>query len=71
MDTIMGYDATLVVSLLALVFGVLILLAPKLLNYLVAVYLIVVGIIGLWPHIQSMTNSSSTTTETTTTAPSP
>ncbi|MGH8570011.1 MAG: DUF3096 domain-containing protein [Gammaproteobacteria bacterium] len=32
---------------LALVIGILILLAPRLLNYLVAVYLIVVGILGL------------------------
>jgi Protein of unknown function (DUF3096) len=35
---------------LALVVGVLILLAPRLLNYLVAVYLIVVGILGLMPR---------------------
>ncbi|MGZ4959677.1 MAG: DUF3096 domain-containing protein [Methylomonas sp.] len=32
---------------LALVFGILILLTPKFLNYFVAVYLIVVGILGL------------------------
>ena len=35
---------------LALVIGILILLAPRLLNYLVAVYLIVVGILGLMPQ---------------------
>lgn len=70
MDSIMGYDPALVLSLLALVFGVLILIAPKLLNYLVAVYLIVVGIIGLWPHIQAATNSSTTATDTTS-APAP
>ncbi|MCA1852748.1 MAG: DUF3096 domain-containing protein [Beggiatoa sp.] len=35
---------------LALVIGILILLAPRLLNYLVAVYLIVVGILGLMPR---------------------
>ncbi|HRQ57979.1 MAG TPA: DUF3096 domain-containing protein [Azoarcus taiwanensis] len=33
--------------LLALVAGILILLSPKLLNYIVAIYLIVVGIAGL------------------------
>jgi hypothetical protein len=32
---------------LALVIGILILLVPGLLNYLVAVYLIVIGILGL------------------------
>ncbi|SDG84373.1 DUF3096 domain-containing protein [Nitrosomonas sp. Nm132] len=32
---------------LALVIGILILLIPRFLNYLVAVYLIVVGILGL------------------------
>jgi Protein of unknown function (DUF3096) len=35
---------------LALVVGILILLVPRLLNYLVAVYLIVVGILGLMPR---------------------
>jgi len=35
---------------LALVIGILILLAPRLLNYLVAVYLIVVGVLGLMPR---------------------
>jgi hypothetical protein len=32
---------------LALVTGILILLIPRLLNYLVAIYLIVVGVLGL------------------------
>jgi hypothetical protein len=32
---------------LALVIGILILLVPRLLNYLVAIYLIVIGILGL------------------------
>ncbi len=32
---------------LALVIGILILLVPRLLNYLVAVYLIAVGILGI------------------------
>ena len=33
--------------LVALVAGVLILLVPRILNYVVAIYLIIVGIIGL------------------------
>jgi len=33
--------------LLALIAGILILLAPKLLNYVVALYLIIIGILGL------------------------
>ena len=38
---------TPVVSLIA---GILILLVPRLLNYIVAVYLIVIGILGLVHH---------------------
>lgn len=37
--------------LIALVAGILILLAPRLLNYIVAIYLIVAGVSGLWPHV--------------------
>jgi hypothetical protein len=33
----------------ALVAGILILLIPRLLNYIVAVYLIVIGLLGLFP----------------------
>ena len=33
--------------IVALIAGILILVAPRLLNYIVAIYLIVVGIIGL------------------------
>ncbi len=36
--------------LLALVVGILILLVPRFLNYFVAVYLIVVGVLGLMGH---------------------
>ena len=35
--------------ILALVIGILILLVPGFLNYLVAIYLIVIGILGLMP----------------------
>jgi threonine/homoserine efflux transporter RhtA len=36
-----------VVALLA---GILILIQPRLLNYVVAIYLIIVGVVGLAPH---------------------
>ena len=37
--------------LIALIFGVLILLAPRILNYLIAVYLILIGLFGLFPNL--------------------
>jgi Protein of unknown function (DUF3096) len=37
--------------IVALIAGVLILLMPRLLNYIVAIYLIIIGITGLWPHL--------------------
>jgi hypothetical protein len=39
---------TPIVSLLA---GILILIMPRLLNFIVAIYLIFIGIIGLFPHL--------------------
>lgn len=36
--------------IVALVAGILILVRPQLLNFIVAIYLIVVGILGLAPH---------------------
>ncbi len=38
--------------LVALIAGILILLMPRLLNYVVAIYLIVIGILGLAHHFQ-------------------
>ena len=35
----------------ALVAGILIFLAPRLLNYIVAIYLILIGLSGLAPHL--------------------
>jgi threonine/homoserine efflux transporter RhtA len=32
----------------ALIAGILILLAPRLLNYIVAIYLIIIGVVGLF-----------------------
>ncbi|MEO1192163.1 MAG: DUF3096 domain-containing protein [Pseudomonadota bacterium] len=40
----------LLASILALVVGVLILIFPRLLNFAVAAYLIVIGVIGLLGH---------------------
>ena len=37
--------------LVALIAGILILVVPRLLNYIVALYLILVGITGLMPHL--------------------
>lgn len=37
--------------LLSLVIGILILIVPRFLNYFVAVYLIVLGVLGLSHHI--------------------
>lgn len=44
-------DLVVIQPLVALIFGILILLMPRILNYLVAIYLIIIGLIGLWPHI--------------------
>ena len=37
--------------IVALIAGILILLMPRLLNFIVAVYLIIIGITGLFPHL--------------------
>ena len=37
--------------LISLVAGILILIMPRLLNYIVAIYLIVIGVIGLFPGL--------------------
>jgi hypothetical protein len=36
--------------LVALLIGILILVVPRALNYLVAIYLIFIGVVDLWPH---------------------
>jgi hypothetical protein len=37
--------------IVALIAGILILIMPQLLNYIVAVYLIVIGLVGLLNHV--------------------
>jgi hypothetical protein len=43
----MVMEPTAIGSIVALVAGILILIAPRILNYVVAIYLIVIGILGL------------------------
>jgi hypothetical protein len=43
----MGLHITLM-PLVSLIAGILILIVPKLLNYIVAIYLIIIGLIGLF-----------------------
>ena len=43
----MSISTTSLSPLASLVFGILILMFPKFLNYLIAAYLIIVGVIGL------------------------
>lgn len=47
----MPFDVVLITPLVALIAGILILIVPSLLNYIVALYLIIVGAVGLWPHL--------------------
>jgi len=47
----MTLDVVAIQPLVALIAGILILLVPRLLNYVVAIYLILIGLIGLWPHL--------------------
>ena len=46
----MVITAAHITPLVALIAGILILLMPRLLNYVVAIYLIAIGIIGLANH---------------------
>lgn len=51
----MHLDIVLIQPLVALLFGILILILPRLLNYLIAIYLILIGLAGLFPHLFSTT----------------
>jgi Protein of unknown function (DUF3096) len=49
MEKVMDMHMSLSIGpLAALIAGILILLAPRLLNYIVAIYLIIVGVVGLF-----------------------
>jgi len=49
--TPMHLDIVTIQPLIALVFGILILIAPRILNYLIAIYLILIGVMGLFPNL--------------------
>ena len=46
----MSFSTVALSPLIALIAGVLILVMPRLLNYIVAIYLIIIGVIGLAGH---------------------
>jgi hypothetical protein len=54
----MHVDIIMLQPLVALIFGILILILPRLLNYLIAIYLILVGLTGLFPHLFTSTLST-------------
>ena len=47
----MHFDMIVVQPLAALLVGILILIVPRLLNVLIALYLIFIGLIGLFPNL--------------------
>jgi len=47
----MHVNIIMIQPLIALLFGILILILPRLLNYLIAIYLIIIGLAGLFPHL--------------------
>jgi DUF3096 family protein len=44
-------NVVIVTPLVALIAGILILIVPRLLNYIVALYLIIIGLVGLLPYL--------------------
>jgi len=46
----MAFHEVLITPLVALIAGILILVVPRLLNLIVALYLIAIGVLGLAPH---------------------
>jgi hypothetical protein len=53
-------NTTFWAAVLAIIVGVLILVVPRLLNYLVALYLIVIGVLGVLPFITGGGGGSAT-----------
>jgi hypothetical protein len=47
----MTFKIIMLQPLVALIAGILILAIPRLLNVIVAIYLILIGLAGLWPHL--------------------
>lgn len=46
-----NFDSSLISPVIALLAGIIILLVPRMLAYIVAIYLIIVGILGLAAHL--------------------
>lgn len=55
--------------LVSLIAGILILMVPRLLNYIVAIYLILIGLIGIFGWGSLHTRAAATTTHPPITAP--
>src|SRR5215475_12594232 len=47
----MTISTVMITPLVALIAGILILIVPRLLNVVVAIYLIFIGVTGLWPNL--------------------
>lgn len=47
----MVFNTVLIQPIIALIAGILILAVPRLLNFIVAIYLIVVGVVGVFPNL--------------------
>jgi hypothetical protein len=45
------FSTIMIQPLAALLIGILILILPRLLNYLIAIYLIFIGLVGLFPNL--------------------
>ena len=48
---VMTINIVAIQPLVALIAGILILLIPRVLNFVIAIYLILIGVLGLWPHL--------------------
>ena len=46
-----NFNMLLLQPIVALIAGILILFVPRILNFVVAIYLILIGVMGLWPHL--------------------
>ncbi len=46
----MTISLVLLQPLVSLIAGILILMVPRLLHIIVGIYLIAIGVLGLWPH---------------------
>ncbi|RFC66928.1 MULTISPECIES: DUF3096 domain-containing protein [Mesorhizobium] len=47
----MVFSSIAITPLISLIAGILILVMPRLLNYIVAIYLIIIGLVGLFPNL--------------------